>query len=100
VKPSNAARWQHLFPGASVEVCKGDVLDFEVPDDVSVGFFFNPFGPDVLAAAIGRILDSLGRAPRLFYVVYLHPQYAELFLRAGFTPLYAQGMDGVILRHG
>ncbi|GHI82860.1 class I SAM-dependent methyltransferase [Streptomyces xanthophaeus] len=100
VAVANAARRQRRFPGATVEVCHGDVLDFAVPDDVSVGFFFNPFGPDVLEIVIGRILDSLGRAPRPFHVVYLHPRHAELFLGAGFTLLYAQGMDGLILRHG
>ena len=100
IAEGNIARWRRRRPGHLFDVHHADVADFPIPDDITVGFFFNPFGPDVMHAAIDRILESLSRTPRPFHVVYAHPRFADLFVRAGFTPVYRQGMDGLILRYG
>ncbi len=100
IAEGNIARWPRRQPGLAVDMHHADVVDFQVPDDITVGFFFNPFGPDIMRVAIDRILESLRRTPRPFHVVYAHPRFEDLFVRAGFTPVYRQGMDGVILRHG
>ncbi|MFD5552720.1 class I SAM-dependent methyltransferase [Streptomyces sp. NPDC127068] len=96
----NVARWLRRRPGPFVEVHHADVRDFPVPDDITVGYLFNPFGPDTVRVAIDRILASLWRAPRPFHVVYAHPRCADLFVGAGFTPVHRQGTDGTVLRHG
>jgi SAM-dependent methyltransferase len=74
------------------EIHHGDAALFEVPDDVSVVYFFNPFGQDVLLAAIHRILASLHRVPRELYIVYLNPVLGDLVIAAGFVPV--QGVTG------
>lgn len=100
IAEGNIARWRRRLPGHAVDVHHADVVDFQVPDFITVGFFFNPFGPATMRAAIDRILESLGRTQRPFHVLYAYPRFADLFMGAGFTPVHRQGMDGMILRHG
>ena len=86
-------------PESFIEVHCADAAVFEVPTEVNVAFFFNPFGPEVMLAVIDRIAESISRSPREFHVFYLNPRFGDLFVEAGFTPVYQQGTDGLILRH-
>lgn len=83
-------------PG-EIEVHCADCADFEIPDDVSVGFFFNPFGPDVMAAALDRVCDSLDRAPRELWVIYVYPRCRAIFDGRDFYPVDGEGSDGLVL---
>lgn len=56
-----------------VEVVVADATAWEVPDDVTVAFFFNPFVGSVMAAAQARLAESLERRPRHLRVLYAHP---------------------------
>ena len=65
----NAARPRLRSP---VEIIVDDATAWEVPDDVTVAFLFNPFVGTVMAAAQRRLADSLARKPRRLRVVYAH----------------------------
>src|SRR5712692_5078358 len=93
----NSSTYRKRHPWSSIEVHCADAATFEVPDEVNVAYFFNPFGPEVMLAAIDRIIESLRRSPREFHVIYLNPRYGELFIRKGFIPVYRQGTEGLIL---
>lgn len=95
VADANVVALDH--PG-EIEVHCADCADFEIPDSISVGFFFNPFGPDVMAAALDRICDSLDRAPREFWVLYVYPRCRALFEGRDFYPVDGEGSDGLVLR--
>lgn len=84
-------------PDRVVKVYQGDAATFEIPDEVSVAYFFNPFGRDVMLAVIDRILKSLLRVPREFHVVYMIPVLADIFIASGFVRVYGCGSDGAIL---
>jgi hypothetical protein len=60
-----------------------DALDFEIPDDVTVASFHNPFGGETFQAVIRRVLDSLDRAPRRLRVIYVNPVEESVLLRTG-----------------
>jgi hypothetical protein len=61
------------FRCREVEIVTVDVLDFEVPDDVSVAFFGNPFHGSVFAAVVQKLIDSVDRRPRTIRVIYNNP---------------------------
>ena len=44
---------------------------------------YNPFGGDVLRAAMARIVESIDRAPRAVRVVYANPKEPEIILATG-----------------
>lgn len=71
----------------TVEIVQADVLDFEIPDETSVFYFFNPFTDRVMESVLGRIRASLEHKPRRHAVVYMNPVCHDLFAKTGFRLL-------------
>ena len=78
-----------LTPEAgSVEFVTADVLEYEVPDDLSVVYLYNPFTGLLFARFIERLLRSVERHPRPLRVVYNYPfDHNYLIARAWFRPI-------------
>ena len=51
-----------------------DAAEYLVPEDVSIGFLFNPFDGRVLERVHDQIVTSLQTTPRRFRVIYLFPK--------------------------
>jgi SAM-dependent methyltransferase len=68
---------------AQVDVVTGDATQFEVPDEVTVVFLYNPFGGDVLTAALRQVIASADRRPRPIRLVYAHPFEHEHVMALG-----------------
>ena len=63
-----------------VEVVVADATRWEVPDDVTVAYFFNPFIGSVMKAVQEKLRASLARRPRNLRVLYTHADdQADLF---------------------
>jgi SAM-dependent methyltransferase len=67
----------------SVEVVTADVLEWPVPDDLSVVFMYCPFTGDLFRSAIERIFASYDRRPRDLHVVYDYPWEHDWLMRTG-----------------
>jgi SAM-dependent methyltransferase len=71
-----------------VEVIVADAASWEVADDVTVAFLFNPFVGSVMAAAQARLAASLERRPRPLRVLYAHADdQPDLFAGCGWLHL-------------
>lgn len=57
----------------SVEIVTADVLNWPLPDDLSVAYFFNPFYGDVFHRVVEKLLQSYDRNPRKLQIVYANP---------------------------
>ena len=66
-----------------VELASGDVLDYEIPPDVTVAFFANPFTGPVFQKVIERLVASVDSAPRRLRLIYLNPVEEEFLLGTG-----------------
>lgn len=62
---------------------RADVLDFDIPDDVTVAFFFNPFRAEVFSTVVGKLLESVDRNPRRLRIVYGNPVEEDVLLGSG-----------------
>src|SRR6185312_8622358 len=62
-----------------------DAIEFELPTDPLVLFLFNPFARDVMAEFIERTRASFDAHPRRLVVVYLNPQFGDLWRKADFV---------------
>jgi len=62
---------------ADVELIHGDVTEFEVPDDVTIAYLYNPFTGDLFRSAIDGLVRSLERRPRRLTIVYVNPTMAD-----------------------
>jgi SAM-dependent methyltransferase len=68
-----AAR-RHRHRCRDVEIVVADAVTFRVPDDVTVGYFFRPFGDDTLVHVLRNIVESMDRRPRPVTLIYVWPQ--------------------------
>jgi predicted RNA methylase len=77
-------RYQHIT--ISVECVNATY--FEIPDDVSVIFMFNPFDATIMKAHLKQVMRSLKRRPRTLKVLYANPVHKSVWLEAGFEEIY------------
>ena len=57
-----------------VELVLHDATLWEVPDDATVLFFFNPFEGEILTKVFDNIYASFRRQPRKIRVIYVRPE--------------------------
>jgi SAM-dependent methyltransferase len=73
-----------------IELVTADVLDYRVPDDVSVVYLFNPFRGPIFDKAMARLIASVDRHPRVVRVIYRNALYHDRLMQTGrFRPLRA-----------
>ncbi len=79
----NVERTRGRFRCRDVRLVSADVRDFEIPDDVTIAFFYNPFVGEVFDSVITRLLESFDRRPRPLRIIYGNPREEEALLRTG-----------------
>jgi SAM-dependent methyltransferase len=70
----NAAARRNLDRHGQVELVTADVLDYEIPDDVTVVYMYNPFRGSTFSAVIAELIASVDRRPRTVRLIYLNPR--------------------------
>ena len=86
-----SSRWR-LRCKDIVLVCS-DVLDYEIPDDVTVVFLNNPFRGETFAGVIKNLIASADKNPRRIKVIYSNPIEEPALLGTG--RLYDSGSEHV-----
>jgi SAM-dependent methyltransferase len=66
-----------------VEIVTADVLDWPIPDDLSVAYFYNPFVGGIFHAVIAKLLESYDDTPRRLRIIYANPVEHEFLLSTG-----------------
>ena len=66
-----------------VELVNSDVLDYEIPDDVTVVYLANPFTGTIFSRVIDMLKESLERSPRLLRIIYVNPLEEYILLGKG-----------------
>lgn len=66
-----------------LEIVNVDATRFEVPDDVTCVYMYNPFAGEVLDAVLRQILRSADRRPRRLRIAYANPKEHERLLATG-----------------
>jgi hypothetical protein len=79
----NLERNRHHLRVQDVELVTADVLEYEIPDDLTVVYFNNPFTGSLFGAVLARLLESLDRRPRRMRVLYRNPVEHEQIMASG-----------------
>ncbi|MEV8637381.1 methyltransferase domain-containing protein [Streptosporangium sp. NPDC051023] len=66
-----------------VELVQSDVLDYEIPEDVTVVFLNNPFRGETFAAVMRKLIATVDRNPRRVTVIYFNPTEDEFLTSTG-----------------
>lgn len=85
VARSNVERSVSKHCCRNIELVNTDVLHYEIPDDVTIAYFFNPFEGEVFSAVIDKLVASQQRRPRPLRIIYMNPVEEDVLLRAGAT---------------
>lgn len=80
---ANIDRNRQRLPCKNIQLVASDVLDYDIPDDVTVAFFANPFTGAIFRTVITRLLDSVDRNPRRLRIIYRKPIEHEFLLSTG-----------------
>jgi hypothetical protein len=67
----------------NVELVTSDVLEYPIPDDISVVYLFSPVIGETFHRLIDRLLESLDRKPRLLRLLYSYPVEHDYLVRHG-----------------
>jgi SAM-dependent methyltransferase len=67
----------------SVEIVVSDVADYQVPDDLTIGYLYHPFTHETFDAVLQKIVASIDRRPRRVRLIYLLPIQASRILSTG-----------------
>jgi precorrin-6B methylase 2 len=79
----NVSRNMNRFVCRNVELVNCDVLEFEIPEDVTMTFLFNPFSGRTFVSVIERILQSIDARPRPVTLIYINPVEHEAVVATG-----------------
>jgi hypothetical protein len=66
-----------------VELVTSDVLNYEIPDDVTVAFIYNSFQGQTFAAVIDGLVRSLDAHPRRLRLIYANPVEEDRVVATG-----------------
>jgi SAM-dependent methyltransferase len=62
-----------------VEIVESDVMEYDLKDDESVYFLFNPFSDEVMGVFFEKLRLSLENRARQVWIIYNNPVYQEYF---------------------
>jgi Histone methylation protein DOT1 len=89
VATSNIERALPTLVCKNIELVNKDVLDYDIPDDVTVAYFYNPFEGAIFASVIEKLVASIKRRPRMLRIVYMNSVEEDVLLCAGATLIKA-----------
>jgi len=83
VARGNIDRNRHRLRCQDVVLLAVDAAEYQVPDDVTVVFLYNPFTGEIFAGFIRQLLASIDRSPRRVRVIYGNPIEHDLLMGTG-----------------
>jgi SAM-dependent methyltransferase len=78
-----------------VTLVTADAASFEVPDDVTVAYFYHPFGGATFERVIANIVASLDRRPRRLKLIYACPGQEDSIARTNRFRLVRRSRGGL-----
>lgn len=90
VARSNLDKNRYAKRASSYEIIDANVLDYEIPDDVTVVYMFNPFVGSIFQHVIDGLVSSLKSRPRQLRIIYYRPVMHSYLIEAGFVVVRKQ----------
>ena len=87
---ANWERWSGPRRCESVEFVCEDATNFEVPDDVTIVYMYNPFRGEVFERVVDKLRASVVRRARSLRIVYSFPLMHDALVAAGFSVVRQQ----------
>lgn len=69
----NIATHRHALACPDIDLLNMDVREFDIPNDLTIAYFFNPFVDEIFLQVIDNIHRSFLHTPRRIWIVYKNP---------------------------
>lgn len=79
----NIERNRHRLRAADIELVTTDALDWNVPPDLTIAYFYSPFLGEVFDGVVQKLFASIDQHPRPLRIVYNYPIEHSRLLRTG-----------------
>jgi 16S rRNA G966 N2-methylase RsmD len=79
----NVERNRHRLACRDVELDTADALEYQLPNDVTIVFFNNPFTGEVFRQVMDKLVASLDLDPRRMRIIYRNPREHEAVIATG-----------------
>lgn len=89
---SNMSEKEKQFSNIKWRVINENVEDYDIRNQDSVFFMFNPFTESVLKRFLEKLDRSCHQFPRSTYFLYASPQHQQLLLNNGYAIIYHKQM--------
>jgi predicted RNA methylase len=73
IAEDNVRRTRRRARCAEIDLVNSDVLDYDIPDDLTFVYMNNPFRGEIFKATVDKLIRSLDRHPRVIHVIYTNP---------------------------
>lgn len=80
---ANVAKRRDGLAGRDIELVTADAVAYEVPDSMTVGYFYYPFVGETFRRVMENIVASHTRRPRRIRLIYVLPTMEEQILSTG-----------------
>jgi SAM-dependent methyltransferase len=67
----------------ALEIVKGDATAVPLPEGDLVVFLYHPFGPELVARIVSRMIDAVAGRDRVIFFIYENPVYGDLVESTG-----------------
>jgi SAM-dependent methyltransferase/uncharacterized membrane protein YphA (DoxX/SURF4 family) len=84
---ANVERSRRRFKCQNVELLTADATEWDIPDDMTVGYLYHPFAGAAFNRVIDNVVQSIVRNPRRVRLVYVGPVLEENILDTGYFRL-------------
>ncbi|PWT70647.1 MAG: hypothetical protein C5B59_19775 [Bacteroidetes bacterium] len=94
-------RYSSKNPQADFTIVNVDACKYDIPNEVTTIFLFNPFDEIIMNEVVNNIIKSQHRCSRDIRVIYAYPEHKSIFLEHGFVETFClkkwNHFEGVIL---
>jgi Methyltransferase domain len=91
VARETVARGRKRWRCEDIEIVTGDAISYEMPDDVTVVYMFDPFLGPIFDAFLAKLITSVDHRPRRMRIIYNFPVEGGLLERTGRARLVRYG---------
>jgi hypothetical protein len=78
-RTTTSPRGPRTWGAPGLQIVKGDVLEFPLPDGPVVLFFFNSFEREMVRMWLERLVEAAATRTAPIDLIYVHPEHRELF---------------------
>jgi hypothetical protein len=77
------AKHRHEYRCQSVEIVTRDATSFQVPEDLTIAYLYEPFTGKTLDAVLHNLINSIDSHPRRLRLIYVYPLSGAQVLATG-----------------